>query len=152
MTTYTQQFANAFETRTRSNGEKFVTLRDDAPAWATDIAFAAHDGFWLCDWRMWKLSILADDMAREEAADAEFEVFEWADNAADVYNADLTKWLASSLRNAEYVEEARECYDMDYAANILEMIRIGQIYALDQMAHTVIGALEKLTKENEAAA
>jgi hypothetical protein len=152
MTNYTQQFADAFEARFRSNGEKFVTLRDDAPAWATDIAYAAHDGSWLCDWRMWKLSILADDMAREEALGAEFEVFEWADNAADIYNAELTKWLASSLRNVEYVEDARNELDFDNTSDILGMIRVGQVYALEQMALCVIHKLEMLKEESEAAA
>jgi hypothetical protein len=131
-------FANAFEPRTRADGSTFWTTRDDAPEWVSDIVRDAHDGFFPCDWRYDKISDLAHDIG--QAADPDdIDAMEWADRAADVYNADLIRWL-SIAGAVDACDAAANEWGMD-AKGVLESIMSGQCYMLHEIACRVLYAL-----------
>jgi hypothetical protein len=133
-------FANAFEPRTRDDGSTFWTTRDDAPEWVSDIVRDAHDGAFPCDWRYDKIADLAHDIG--QAADPDdIDATEWADRAADVYNADLIRWL-SIAGAVDAVDMAAEEWGMD-TRGVMQSIVTGQCYMLYQIASGVLYALRE---------
>jgi hypothetical protein len=131
-------FANAFESRTRADGSTSWTTRDDAPEWVSDIVRDAHDGAFPCDWRYDKIADLAHDVG--QAADPDdIDAMEWADRAADVYNADMIRWL-SIAGAVDACDAAANEWGMD-TKGVLETIMAGQCYMLHEMACRVLYAL-----------
>jgi hypothetical protein len=151
MANYTEQFASAFEVRTRDDGSKFVALKDDAPEWASNIVYSAHDGAMPCDWRYSKIDMLAHDLLDAFANDYEFDAIEWADNTADIYNHHLLNWVAGVSYAVDAVEDARAEWGADGANGFLEWVRAGQVYMLHQMACFVEYELRELSEQIEAA-
>jgi hypothetical protein len=43
--------SQAFETRKRDNGDKYVALKDGSPEWMTDVCHKAHGDMLPDDWR-----------------------------------------------------------------------------------------------------
>lgn len=101
----------ALETRQRDDGETFTTTRDDAPAWVSDLVYAAHGDFLPEDWRYdcihSALSHIADAGA-DDADDLDDAAHEFADGHVDVYTAGRLQWLASNLNRPAYVDDAVE--------------------------------------------
>lgn len=150
MTNYIEQFANAFETAQRGNGDKYIKLKDNAPEWARDIVQGAHDGAFPCDWRYERLEMLAYGIANYGDG-LDIDPMEWADSAADVYNRELLNWVRDVSHAVYCIEDARNEWGYDGANGFLEWVRAGQVYMLNRMAHYVIDELRELSEQTEAA-
>lgn len=99
----------ALETRTRDDGERFTTSKDDAPEWVKDLVYTAHGDFPPEDWRYdcihSALSHIADSGA-DDADDLDDAAHEFADGHVDVYTGARLQWLASNLDRPGYVDDA----------------------------------------------
>ena len=138
-------FANAFESRTRSDGSVFWATKDAAPEWVSDIVHAAHGGALPCDWRYDKIADLAHAVA-DVTPFADFNVAQWADSVCDVYTSDLLKWLSGVSYAVDAVDEAATDWGMD-TRGIVEQIMTGQAYMLHEIAGAVVSALQERVDE-----
>lgn len=158
-----REFADAFETGTRtSTGDAFYKLKDDAPAWmsmdsATHSLGVMHEIHCAVDgtdsprlpddWIYEHAALISGELADaaelwpDEVAD---RVSEIADGMVDIYNANRTAWLASSLANAELVNEAQAEYGRQDDA-----IGLGQYLALERIAYAILELCEARAEELE---
>lgn len=139
----------ALEARTREgSGETFYALRDGSPDWMAEAVREAHGDMLPDDWRyeaIWAVSEALSDLGADE--DHEDAIHEIADGLVDVYTANLTKWLASSLERVAYVDEARE--DFGGEGNDLETaIKRGQFLEYREIASSLVSALAALVDED----
>lgn len=125
-----------FETRTRPSGERYTTLTDDCPDWLHDAVYSAHDGELPNDWRYETLSSIAALI--DDGYDDSGNI---ADNLVDVYMSDLLHWLAGDINHVAYVDQATEDYGP--AEGLETTIRQGQFLAIDQMASTILAAVQE---------
>lgn len=91
-----------FQTQTRDNGERFVSLADDAPEWVANVVQLCHDGELPNDWRY---QIIADLFA--QLIDDPDDPYVGA-GLVDIYNADRAQWLADNLGRDDYCAEILE--------------------------------------------
>ena len=104
--------ADAFETATRDNGDKFHRLRDGSPEWMKEAIFAAHDGGEMLpnDWSYRLCSEMADGIAErleyDEDSDLSDAMAEIAEGAVPAYTHERLAWLSSHLHRLEMVDEA----------------------------------------------
>lgn len=141
--TVARELADAFETRKRDNGEKFWTLKDDAPGWAQPAVYSAHSDMMPDDYRYsycaWAASELADT-----------EPDEWDEIAdmiePDVYNVDRIAWLGSNLGRQYYCDTAAEEFgpmDLD----IMQRIGLGQVQEMREVLGLIREAVEEEAEE-----
>lgn len=145
-----EQFAGFFETRERDNGEEFVTLKDDAPEWATDIVREAHGGMMPDDTRYKMIRECADDLTGRDPENWEEETHEIADNLVSVYNGDRLNWIFSHLNRAEYVDRARDEGLMSSENDLFEQFGIGQYCEYLEILDVLIRRLQERAEELEA--
>jgi hypothetical protein len=123
------QLYNAFVSDTRTDGNSFYRLTDDAPEWMRDAVHAAHDAVdELPDDEVYEAcrsaaAALADSDEWEDGA------HEWADGEVSPYNATRVAWLAEKpLLRGPLVDEAAQeigfTYDGD-SAGIFALIACG---------------------------
>lgn len=128
---------NYFETKQRDNGETFVCLKDNRPQWLQDAVREAHDDEFPNDWRYAMCRQIAgaiDDGLTEDYTS------EFADGAVDIYNSDRVRWLADDHTRTAYVDEARNEGLMNFEADILEQIGVGQYVCIERMASVMFTA------------
>lgn len=112
LTETARALADAFEIKTRDNGETFYCLKDGRPDWMQDALHAVHDGGDMMpnDWSY----RLAHDMAQHIAEALEYDaaqdlddiVNEGADSIVPDYTGQRLAWLSSHLSRLAFVEEA----------------------------------------------
>lgn len=117
LTNVAAAFALSFETRTRDNGERFVTLKDGSPDWMHDAVRDAHGGMLPDDTRYCMIERVADLLADSEDWD-DLEL----DGLVDDYTAALTRWLASHIERVRYCDDAMTDMGTDFrdTANLLQ--------------------------------
>ena len=135
---------NYFETRTRDNGETFVTRTDDAPDWLADAVRAAHDDEFPNDWRY--VTCRAIFEAFEDGSSDPSEV---ADSLVDVYTADLFEWLAGDLGRSAYVDEAMTEGLTSPSSSIEERIRLGQYLCIEAMVRVLAEAVDDNAEDDD---
>lgn len=101
-------FANAFDRRTRDNGDTFLTLKDGAPDWMRDALYNAHGGM-LPDDHFYRMADeAADAIAETLEYDADANLDDWRHECVDamvsVYHSD--RIAAGWYREAESIFEA----------------------------------------------
>lgn len=140
--------ARCFETATRYSGEPYVRTTDDAPEWVGGLVRHAHGNFMPDDWRYKCIRDALDFIA--ESTEAELAelvdlAHDFADRA-DVYNADLLRWVASSLRRMGYVDEAMQ----EHGAQSLGIaLQQGQYLERREVCELVLDALRERLDEIE---
>lgn len=140
---------DAFESRTRDNGDTFYCLADDAPEWMTAVVMEAHGTDMLPDdWRYEQIMDAASHIA-DNGAD-EDSPHDFADSAVDVYNYDRLKWLASHQGRAAIVDEAVEEMGGD-SLDTVERIGLGQYEEASGIYHRLVAALEDQDDVDDAA-
>jgi len=153
------EFSEAFERRTRDNGESFYRLRDDAAEWLQGNAgstvmhelHAALDDRLPDDWVYEIAAHLADNISECDGADAAQErISDWADSLVDVYNADRLKWLSSNLNTVYFVDDAVAEFG-DHTDGILGAIGYGQYVAIERIAGAMLAAIEAEVDERDEA-
>lgn len=131
--------------RVRSNGEDFLTLNDDAPAWMHEAVRDAHANFAPDDWRyeMIRRALFAIDEADEAGEDLSEQVgpvWDALDSAVDVYTGQLTAWLASNVQRVGYCDDAREEYGTDFNS-LTGWIQAGQLAEMREVADSILESL-----------
>lgn len=155
-----KELADAFEQRKRYNGDEIQVIKDDAPEWTKRynddrecLMLRVHksiDDRLPDDWIYGSASAAADRIAESYTADeARESVTEWADSHVDVYNTELTRWLASHLFNISLCDEAVEETGVGTAGGIIGMIQAGQFMALERIANALINEIEKELEARE---
>jgi hypothetical protein len=149
-----QDISDAFERRSRDNGDLFYALKEGSPTWTTETIHAAHkalDGRLPDDWVYEAVASLASNYNvcndADEARDQEHEV---CDGLVDTYTSDLTSWLASSIHNVTLCDEVAEEFDAE-ADGLTRRIANGQLLAYQRVSSAVIEAVESEaeTRDND---
>lgn len=141
---------NRMETKTRTDGSEYVSVRNPAP-WMTDTIREAHGDMLPDDYRyamiqsfLAELSSLDDDDG-EEAQDE--LIYGWADAQASIHNMARFEWLASNLYRQFYCDEAREEGLVDPDDGISQLIAAGWYMEAREVANSVLLVLRKTVAE-----
>lgn len=140
------QLFDAFEIRTRDNGDQFVALRDGSPEWMREACHAAHGDMLPDDWRYAAIRDAAAALAGGADPD---DGHEFADNAVEPYNADRIRWLASHLFRVDYCDEAAEEYGGE--GGMIDRIGWGQYREASEVWALLVEALRDLEADDEDA-
>lgn len=144
------EMASWFESRTRDNGDKFLTLKDGYPEWMKQVCFEAHDsptvGTIMPDdyrYKMIKevidmLSECADEIDQKESV---FDKFYDRFYAPD-YTYDLLQWLASYNARADFCDAYAD--EMGERSDLIGQIRDGYTYELREVFELVVSALNNV--------
>lgn len=155
------ELAGAFETRKRSDGTEFVTLRDDAPDWTKrdtngeSLCLRLHravDDRAPDDWVYRAIQDMADKLTGygcESATNLRETVSEAADGQCDIYSPALTKWLASHPYNAFLVDEAISATGWPSDRGIFGAIVLGQYRALEAIGNAIIDEVQAELERRE---
>lgn len=131
---------DSLETKTRDNGDTFITRKDDAPAWLEDVCYAAHDGMFPDDYKYEFIKAAVDAIMDDEDPD------EALDSDVDVYTGRLTAWLASSTSRMSYVDDAVDEYGW---SSLDQALKLGQLTERREVYDAVYAALEGLASDDE---
>jgi hypothetical protein len=115
-------------------------LNDSSPDWVSVLVYEAHGNFLPDDWRYScirsALEFIHDNDADEDSS------HEFADGEVDVYTNERFAWLSSSLRRADYVDQAVEDFGSNPEAGIVDQIGLGQYAEAQEVYASVISSLE----------
>lgn len=136
-----------FETRTSHQGEKFTTLKDDAPEWLRDAVREAHDNEFPNDWRYEMCLGIAEAIAMCDEINEDTVYDLNLDSLVDVYTSDLTRWLADDVNRLSLVDEVRESWGYDDSVSTFNILQGAQLYAMEGMARIIVAAM--LESEDE---
>lgn len=147
--------ANAFERKTRDNGESFYTLGDDRPEWMQDAMFAACDNGEILpnDWTYRFAARMADHIA--ESLEYESDryrsdiIAEGADSLVPYCNTERAAWLASHVSRVAYVDEAAEEYGIAPDDGVMEMIGVGIYREIEMIGNALWDAIEAQAEDEE---
>lgn len=128
-----RQYANWFETATRTDGTDYIRLRTEDED-IKNLIRDAHGDFMPCDIRYQFIHEALEAIA--ESDDVDDICLE-----PDCYNRDLLKWVSSNLRRASYVDEAIEnsSYENFYSA-----LMLGQSAEKEEVLYSVKASLDAL--------
>ncbi len=130
-----------FFKRHKRGEEEIWVFTDEAPIWVKEMAFRAH-GDMMPDDRKFEFVVEALGALSEAESDAsEDELREMSDRLeADIYNADLLRWLSSHLERSGYVDEATGDYghsDMGIMGDIM----LGQLREKEEVFNSIMESL-----------
>jgi hypothetical protein len=124
----------------RENGDSFISAKDDAPEWVSDVCRDCHGDFLPDDWRYSFITDAADLLA--ECSDPES-----IDIEPDVYTSKLTDWLASSVRRVAYCDDYLSEFGAATDNHTISLISGGQYLERREVLDSLIAALERLDDE-----
>lgn len=153
-----------FTTKTRRDGDRFVTLDDSAPAWVQELVREAHGDLLPDDYRYQTiLEALAYIEGAPSAAlsgeyggdsveatadydDAMYDLADGFEDMADTYTSDLFAWLSSSGHRVSYADEWLEEWgpDVPKPISIVEAIRGGQSLERREVFESVLRSLREV--------
>ena len=139
-----QEMSEAFETRTRDNGDSFRVLKDGSPKWMTGVIHEVH-GEDLPDdtiYRMIEMAVdaMADCEEVEEIVERIYEI------EADVYTSDLTDWLNKRNDHVYYLTEALEEFE---PRDGFQLLMMAQKIQIDEVASATLNALQEIVDNLE---
>ena len=143
-----QELSDAFTKGQSDSGDRFYTLKDEAPAWIgeRDVVYEAHkaiDGRLPDDWIYEAVHAIACNLnVYDESDEAQEESSEICDGLVDIYTAKLTSWLASHLGNLALCDEAVSEGLVSEDSSIEDRIKVGQCVAYQRIAASVISSVE----------
>jgi hypothetical protein len=144
------ELSKAFETKTRNNGDEFVSLKDGSPQWMTDAIHKAH-GDKMPDDHIYRFCEMAADAMAEcdrEDEDSLREAIEAIE--PPVYTHQQMKWFAG---NYEYCDQAIEQglwateNESNYRNLVTDLVAIGMALHIQEVGFALLGAL---TEESES--
>lgn len=140
------EMASWFESRTRANGDKFLTLRDGHPEWMKQVCFEAHDsptvGTIMPDDYRYEMINECLDIIAECTNEDELEDAKWDRLPAPDYTHDLLQWLASHNARADFCDAYAE--EMGQRSDLIGQIRDGYSYELREVLELVVSALNNV--------
>jgi hypothetical protein len=158
------ELAAALVTKDRSDGEKFVTLSDDAADWMTEAIHCAHvaiDDRLPDDWIYASCKRVADELSEIDEPDDD-TTYEIADRLTDTATHTLLTWLASHVLNADVVDQANIDYgtfdmlrDRDRRGKVenptlVQMLQCGQLEMLRAITAALIEEIQSAVKARES--
>lgn len=137
--------SDALETKTRANGDKYLSRKDGSPAWVQEVIQAAH-GDKMPDDTTYAMiynaaSTIADIQSPWE--DAPLEAIQ--EMEADIYTSDLTAWLHARVDHIYYLNQALEDFGPFEEGTALLMA--AQKIQMDEVGSALIQALEQKAEE-----
>lgn len=137
------EMASWFESRTRANGDKFLTLRDGHPEWMKQVCFEAHDsptvGTIMPDDYRYEMINECLDIIAECTNEDELEDAKWDRLSAPDYTVDLLQWVSSHIRRADFCDAYAD--EMGERSDLIGQIRDGYTYELREVFELVVSAL-----------
>lgn len=140
-----KQYADQFVTKTRANGDTFLCLRDDIKTQAnkelTNLIYDAHDDFAPDDYKyQFIYEALKSLSEHNDPDDIQLE--------ADVYTADLLKWVSSNLKRIHYCDEAISTFiSIESLLSFTNILGEGQYQEKRDVLASVRNSLEQLCEE-----
>jgi hypothetical protein len=142
------ELASYFETRTRNNGDTFLTLRDGHPDWMHTICRAAHESPTIG-------TIMPDDIRYEMINECLDAIAQCNDQdalddrkyelSAPDYNSDLIQWFSSHNCRASFCDAYRD--EMGASCrDIMGQIRDGYVYEIREVFDLLVAALTELSE------
>lgn len=148
LTQTARALADAFERKTRDNGESFYCLKDGRPEWMQNALFAAHGyGYMLPnDWCYHLARRMAEHIAEsleyDAARDLQEIVIEGAASLVPCCNGERLAWLASHLARSAYVDEVVSECGWPKDGGIFEVIGYGIESELRAIGYALADAIE----------
>jgi L-lactate utilization protein LutC len=146
------ELSKAFETKTRNNGDEFVSLKDGSPQWMTDAIHKAH-GDKMPDDHIYRFCEMAADAMAEcdrEDEDSLREAIQAIEEP--VYTHQIMKWFAG---NYEYCDQAIEqgLWESGIGTRgnehgqVTNLVAIGMVLHIQEVGFALLDAL---TEESES--
>ena len=139
--------ADAFETAYRpGTGDEFIRLKEGSPDWMRTMVQSAHGDF------------MPDDVRYSMIRECVIELADWqdwdethmlVDGRVDIYNHDRLKWLASSLKRAQYCDDAREEGLVGDDADMFQRIAVGQYMEYQEIVESLVEDLSAYAVDTE---
>lgn len=146
--TLASQLSQAFETRTRDNGESFRCLKEGSPQWMTDVIMESHGDMMPDDWRYRFCEAAADHWAEFDESEGD-EMHGAVDNTVDVYTAKLTDWLSSNINRVSYCDDAAENLGVDSERGLIGRLQIGQYAEIEETFALMRDALAERASDDD---
>ena len=131
----------------REDGSEFWKFECDDPAEderCRALAFAAHgDGDMLPD--DWRYAFIQEALTALSEADDPDDV----DLEADIYTADLTRWLGSRASRYQWCDEAQEEGLLGEGASMVDRMQVGQYLEKREVLSLVRAHLESELEDQE---
>ena len=137
-----EQFAQAFETDKRPDGETFVRLKDDSPDWMTDIIRTIHGDMMPDDTKYSMISEVADTLGEYERDSWDDCAHEICDGLVEIYNHGRIKWLESHLTRAYYCDEAQEQGLLAHDSDMFTRLGVGQFMEYQEIVYFLMAELQ----------
>lgn len=132
------KLADAFERETRDNGDRFVTLKDDAPDWLREAVYDAHKGSLPDDWvfeTCYHACLAIDDgMLTEE------ETHGFCEGEVDIYTRPLFQWAADCCLSPLWSEAEERAEELGEGGAIVGQLQRIQYCAIEQIASIILAA------------
>jgi hypothetical protein len=127
-------------------GEDTITvLKEGAPEALRDAIHEAHGDRLPDDWIYDKFEEILYRLSEYEIDNMDkFEEYrhEIVDVLVDIYNTDLTAWMAASIDNVAEIDEA--VAELGAPDGVIKSIQYGQYKLLDEIYSVIINYIEKL--------
>lgn len=139
--TLAAEMSGSFEGATRSNGEEFRKLREDAPEWMSNVCREAHDKAQMLpdDWRYHFIEQAVDAIADHGITDSDDAL---RSIEPDLYTGELTGWLSSRNSRVHFLDEAlSHCGPFKDGFNLLAT---AQMMEKEEVFQQVVSALENV--------
>lgn len=153
------ELAEAFVEDTRTDGSKFVRLRDGHPEWMRDAVREAH-GDWMPNDRHYNaIRAMAEGLSERTFEAETWDGFdaavcdachELADSQVDDYTSALLLWLAEAPGALDACDEAAEEGLVDASADMETRIKCGQYRWYEQIGQTICRVLDGELSAREA--
>jgi hypothetical protein len=131
-----EKLSQALTTDKRNDGSEFVHLKDNAPAWMTEVIRSVHGEKLPDDTTYAFISKCADAISEgDDANDAITEI------EPDIYTQDLTAWLHSRADHVYYLTEVLEESEVKDGFQLLAAAQQKQI---QEIGFALISALENV--------
>jgi hypothetical protein len=142
------------------DGSEYYRTKDDAPDWikSTDggLVYAAHNNgnMFPDDWRyeaIYHVLGAIEDADKATKADIEDDSSpdELLDSLVDVYSSELSKWLASNIHRAGYVEDGVERYGAPEPFDLWGVLQRGQLTEYTEIYEACLEVLETERENRE---
>ena len=140
-----QEAYDSLQRASRKDGSTYVRIADDAPDWVQPLVHDAHGDLMPDDWRYETiedaLSTIAESDNNLDEGDHEF-----ADDA-DIYNADLLKWVGSHGSRGGYVDDALT--EFGPARDFYHSLQLGQYTERLEVYTSVLSYLTERVEEED---
>lgn len=143
------QLYDAFETKTRDNGDSFVCLKNGSPEWMTDVCRAAHDGGNMMpdDFRYSLIKESAGAIHDAgDSTDLDDAYAEFSD-AVEVYTSRLCAWAASHSYRSGYCDDAMVEYGKP--ESLSQLLMWGQAIERRDVFESVLSSLRGLADDQD---